>query len=169
MNGLMISEAIMSKQGVLLDTSFFIRFLNEADPLCKNAEAYFKYLLDKDFELYISTISIAEYCTRGTIEELPLLNLRVLPFNMDHAKIAGVFAGHIFRERGKLDLKNRNIIPNDTKLFAQANQETHISHYLTSDRRSKGIYDMLKANFGTKFQFIDFHSPFGETFGVLDL
>lgn len=158
----------MSKQGVLLDTSFFIRFLNEADPLCKNAEAYFKYLLEKDFEIYISTISIAEYCTRGTIEELPLLNLRVLPFNMDHAKIAGAFAGHIFREKGNLDLENRNIIPNDAKLFAQAHQTTLISHYLTSDRRSKGIFDMLNAEFGTAFQFVDIHSPYGETFGVLD-
>lgn len=168
MNGLMISETIMSKQGVLLDTSFFIRFLNEADPLCKNAEAYFKYLIEKDFQLYISTISIAEYCTQGTIEELPLLNLRVLPFNMDHAKTAGVFAGHIFREKGKLNLKNRNIIPNDTKLFAQAHQATPISYYLTFDKRSKGIYDMLQSKFGTQFQFVDVHSPYGETFGVFD-
>ena len=158
----------MNKQGVLLDTSFFIRFLNEQDSLCKNAEGYFKYLIEKDFELYISTISIAEYCTKGMVEELPLLNLRVLPFNMDHAKVAGEFAGYIFTEKKKLDLKNRNIIPNDSKLFAQAHQETNILYYLTSDKRSKGIYDMLKAKFNVKFQFIDIHSPYGETFGVLD-
>lgn len=34
----------------------------------------------------ISTISIAEYCTGGKIDELPLKFLQILPFNVQHAK-----------------------------------------------------------------------------------
>ncbi len=45
---------------VLLDTSFFIRLLNDNDSLHKNARDYFKYFLENDITLKISTISIAE-------------------------------------------------------------------------------------------------------------
>jgi len=48
-------------KGVLLDTSFFLRFLNENDPLFKNADGYFRYFLEKDYSLTISTITVAEY------------------------------------------------------------------------------------------------------------
>ena len=41
---------------VLLDTSFFIRLLNEEDPLHENAFGYFRYFLEHDFVIKISTI-----------------------------------------------------------------------------------------------------------------
>ncbi len=47
---------------VLLDTSFFIRLLNDEDALHKNAKDYFKSFLESDIILKVSTISIAEYC-----------------------------------------------------------------------------------------------------------
>lgn len=65
-------------EGVLLDTSFFLRFLNEKDELFENADKYYRYFLQKGIKLFISTISIAEYCVGGTVEELPLKNLIVL-------------------------------------------------------------------------------------------
>ncbi len=55
----------MTHKAVLLDTSFFIRFLNEGDPLFKNADSYFRYFLEKEMVMMISTISIAEYCVGG--------------------------------------------------------------------------------------------------------
>lgn len=85
--------------GVLLDTSFFIRLLKENDPLFKNANNFFKYFLQKDIKLYLSTISIAEYCVKGQIDELPLKNLFILPFNINHAKVAGEFAKVIYEKR----------------------------------------------------------------------
>lgn len=45
---------------VLLDTSFFIRFLNENDPLFKKADGYFRYFLKNEITMIVSTISIAE-------------------------------------------------------------------------------------------------------------
>ena len=65
----------------------------------------------------ISTISIAEYCVGGDVHELPLRNLQIVPFNLDHAKKTGEFAKIVFLNKSKLKLKERNIIPNDTKLF----------------------------------------------------
>lgn len=74
------------KHSVLLDTSFFIRLLNDTDPLHINAKAYFKYFLENDIILKVSTISIAEYCVRGSLDDLPLKNIQIIPFNLDHAK-----------------------------------------------------------------------------------
>jgi predicted nucleic acid-binding protein len=49
------------RKAVLLDTSFFLRFLNESDPLFENTEGYYKYLIHEKYDLVISTISIAEF------------------------------------------------------------------------------------------------------------
>ena len=101
----------MTHKAVLLDTSFFIRFLNDSDPLFKNADGYFRYFLQKEITMMISTISIAEYCVGGDVHELPLRNLQIVPFNLDHSKRTGELARIVFQNKGKLKLKERNIIP----------------------------------------------------------
>ena len=70
----------MEQNSVLLDTSFFIRLLNEEDPLHNNALGYFRYFLEHDFVIKISTIAIAEYCVKGEVSELPLKNMLIVPF-----------------------------------------------------------------------------------------
>lgn len=140
---------------VLLDTSFFLRFLNDSDPLFKNADGYFRYFLQKEIGMMISTISIAEYCVGGDVHELPLRNLQIVPFNLDHAKRAGEFAKIIHQSKGRLQLRERILIPNDTKLFAQADCEKSIEFYLTSDTESFKIYNQLKTASSPRFQFID--------------
>lgn len=157
------------RRSVLLDTSFFLRFLNDSDPLFKNADGYFRYFLEKDIAMTISTISVAEYCVKGDISELPLKNLQVLPFNIDHAKKAGGFAKIIFENRNKLKINERNIIPNDTKLFAQADADPSIEYYLSSDMESLKIFSFLKNNNNPKFQFLDLNTPYFEIFGLLEL
>lgn len=87
------------KHSVLLDTSFFIRLLNDVDPLHNNAKEYFRYFLENSVQTKISTISIAEYCVKGNIDELPLRNLQIVPFNLDHAKRAGVFLKLCLRKK----------------------------------------------------------------------
>ncbi len=155
---------------VLLDTSFLIRLLNDGDHLHKNARDYFKYFLDEDISLVLSTISIAEYCVRGSVNELPLHNFKILPFNFDHAQKAGAFSAIIFEERKKsnLDLNPRQIIPNDTKLFAQADVESRINFFITSDARSLTIHNLLKKNTILRFEIIDINNPVNCTFGILD-
>lgn len=156
-------------KAVLLDTSFFIRFLYDRDPLFNNADGYFRYFLQKEIIMMISTISIAEYCVGGDVHELPLRNLQIVPFNLDHSKKTGEFAKIVFQNKGKLKLNERNIIPNDSKLFAQADCEKAIEFYLSSDTESLKIYNLLKQETTPKFQFIDLNTPYNETFGILDL
>jgi len=84
------------KHSVLLDTSFFIRLLNDEDELHENALSYYKYFLENDIVLKVSTISIAEYCVFGKLEDLPLKDIQIVPFNLIHAKKTGEFAKIIF-------------------------------------------------------------------------
>jgi hypothetical protein len=159
----------MMPKSVLLDTSFFIRFLNESDPLFSNAEGYFKYFLHNEIVMMISTISIAEYCVRGDISELPLKNLQIVPFNLDHAKRTGEFAGFVFDHKKSLDLKSRHIIPNDSKLFAQADKIQSVDYYLSSDVKSLDIYNLLKESFNPRFHFLNLNNTYQQSFGLLDL
>lgn len=108
------------KHSVLLDTSFFIRLLNDEDPLHSNAVGYFKYFLENEIALKVSTISIAEYCVLGRLEDLPLKNVQIVPFNLKDAEKTGEFAKIIFSQN-KINVEQlspRAIIPNDSKLFA---------------------------------------------------
>ncbi len=159
------------KRAVLLDTSFFLRFLNDSDPLFKNADGYFRYFLQNEIDMLISTISIAEYCIGGDIHELPLKNLQIVPFNLNHAQRTGEFAKIAFQERsnGNLQVNERKIIPNDTKLFSQADCEKSVEFYLSSDTESLKVYNAIKSQIAPKFQFIDLNTPHHLTFGILDL
>ena len=89
----------MEQNSVLLDTSFFIRLLNEEDSLHLNALGYFRYFLEHDFIIKISTIAIAEYCVRGEVNELPLKNMLIVPFNFDHAQRAGKMIAEVYAEK----------------------------------------------------------------------
>ena len=159
------------RHSILLDTSFFIRLLNDEDPLHKNALNYYRYLLEKEITLKISAISIAEYCIKGKLDELPLRNLQIIPFNLDHAQRTGEFARAIFNQNNiSIDkLTPRAIIPNDSKLFAQADSDKSITHFITSDNRSKNTFAALKISVNPKFDIIDIATPYNEVFGILDL
>jgi len=159
------------KHSVLLDTSFFIRLLNDEDDLHKNAKGYFKHFLEKDIVIKFSTISIAEYCAGGEIDELPLKNIQIVPFNLNHAKKTGEFAKIIFQEN-KIAIEKlypRAIIPNDSKLFAQADLDKSITYFITSDTRSKKTFKTLKKGIKLNFEIIDLQEPYHKTFGLLDL
>lgn len=159
----------MMHSGVLLDTSFFLRFLNDEDPLFKHADGYFGYFLQKEMPLFISTISIAEYCVGGDAVELPLRNLRIVPFNFDHARRTGELARIVFSKRMEIRIQNRNIIPNDSKLFAQADREPGITYYLSSDVKSRKIFEALQSSCMVNSRFLDLHLSHQEVFGLLDL
>ena len=102
---------------------------------------------------------------------MPLRNLQIVPFNLDHSKRTGEFAKIAFNAKrsGGLHVSNRNIIPNDTKLFAQADCEKLVEFYLSADTESLKIYNLLKKETAPRFQFIDLNVPYNETFGILDL
>ncbi len=161
----------MMPEGALLDTSFFLRFLDEKDPLFNNADKYYRYLLHKEIKLFISTISIAEYCVGGKVDQLPLKNLIVLPFNIEHAEKAGEYGRIIYdaRKDGRLKLNERPIIINDAKLFAQAHIDSRIKYFITSDTRSINISKSIKGKAEMDFALININENHSEAFGVLDI
>ena len=162
----------MSKKqqySVLLDTSFVIRLLSLGDPLHDNALGYYKYFLDNHIEMKISTISIAEYCVKGEVSELPLANLKIIPFNFDHAVVAGQYAQTLYRAKnnGTLSIDNRLIIPNDTKLFAQASKDKDVKYFVTSDTKSAAAIKTISDINCVTFFHLDIHTPPNLQFGTL--
>ena len=158
------------KYNVLLDTSFFIRLLNDEEKLHENAKGYYKYFLENEIALKVSTITIAEYCVRGKLSDLPLRNIQIVPFNLNEAQRTGEFAEIIFRENkmAKEKLLPRPIIPNDSKLFAQADLDKNTLYFVTSDSRSKKTLNALKKGLQPNFQIIDISVPYSTQFGVID-
>lgn len=155
--------------GVLLDTSFVIRLMKTGDPLHANAQSWFKELLDRQIPMYLSTIVIAEYCVKGSFDELPVRNLRVLPFNVDHARRAGPFAGTLLEQRIKGGPDERTVVLNDVKLLAQAESAREISHFLTKDAGFHGRVQQLRDGghvLGTRI--IDLETPLADILGRLD-
>ena len=128
----------------MLDTSFLIRLLKEDDPLHASAKAYFQYFLEKNFLLYVSTVAVAEYCVQGQLDQLPFECVRVSPFNLDHAEIAGNYARTLYKakEKGQYAPDQRLIIPNDTKIFAQASSLGAL-YFVTADTKSSKAMDLL--------------------------
>ena len=163
------NEIGMDEKCVLLDTSFFIRLLNRNDSLHENALGFYRHFLEKEFRLKCSTVSVAEYCVKGAIDELPLRNLEVLPFNLNHAVKAGEFANRVFAKRDTLELGTRLIIPNDTKLFAQAHVDKEITSFATSDAECIKIYDFLKEVVTLDFEIINIREPYNSVMGILPL
>ena len=108
---------------------------------------------------------IAEYCVKGNIEELPLRNLQIVPFTLRAGKLASITFSH----KDSLLPKDRKIISNDTKLFAQADNEENVEEYITSDSESKKIYDLLQKHTQLSFKFIDLNVKVNESFGFLPL
>lgn len=173
MNIFQKSEGLMRRKesySVVLDTSFLIRLLSANDPLHLNALGYFKYFSKNNVTMYISTISIAEYCVRGEVTELPLKNLRVVPFNFSHATIAGKYAKILYdaRESDKVEIDNRLIIPNDTKIFAQTQCCENIKYFVTSDTKSSKLINRISAKETVSFEHLDIHTPYTQSFGILD-
>ncbi len=153
--------------GVLLDTSFFLRFLNEGDPLFRNADGFFKHLVDHQLPMYLSTIAVAEFCVGGSIDQLPLKYVKLLPFNVEHAIRAGAFRAAF---RGQATAPGeRTIITNDTKLFAQADTTMEVSHFLTADEGCRKKFDRLQeVGLSPKFQILSIRKPLSEVLGELD-
>ena len=141
------------------------------DPLHAHARGYLKYLLNGDHQIYVSTIALAEFAVKDKIENLPMRYFRVIPFNIDHAHKAGEFAATVFSQRDQIpaEITQRLIIPNDTKMFAQADVTKSVTHYLTADKKCETIYRHIHSVIPARFQILPLHVPYHRAFGVLNL
>ena len=159
------------KLGILCDTGFSIRLNQPHDELHENARGDLKNPLAGDHQLYVSTIALAEYAVRDKIENLPMKYFRVLPFNIDHAQKAGEIAYTVFSKRDQIpaEITQRVIIPYDSKMFAQADVITAITHYLTDDQKCEVIYRLVHDTAPMKFQILSLRTPHHLAFGELNL
>jgi predicted nucleic acid-binding protein len=130
--------------GILLDTSFLISFSDPNRPHHETAKQYYRKSLEREIPLFLSSIVIAEFEVKQPITDLPLRNMLVLPFNVDHARACGLMTGLI--NRSKTDDRVR--VKDDLKLIAQCACEG-ISHLLTEDSNTLVKY-MQSSNQPTK-------------------
>lgn len=144
---------------VLLDTSFFLHLLDPSKQWNGHAHEYMKCFMDSDWTMYLSTIAIAEWCVKGQIHQLPLQNLQILPFAVSHAERAGVFTSIALQNRPN-EPNQRTLVKNDTKLFAQADEKTDITYYLSSDDRSEKLFQQItRSGYQPRFRFASLCMP----------
>lgn len=95
----------------------------------------------------------------------------IVPFNFDYAQRAGKMIAEVYAEKKRrgATIAPRAVVPNDTKMFAQADVEPDINFYGTADVECKKVYDMIKISEGKlSFKFIDITIPCNAFFGELD-
>jgi predicted nucleic acid-binding protein len=155
---------------VFCDTGFVICLLDKSNKLHDNAVGYFRFFLEHGYTLRMSTIAVAEYCVKGNIEDIPLKNILLSPFNAFHASEAGKCGKLLYdaRSKGALVVNARILILNDVKMMAQAECEG-AEYYLTADSNSKNMYNLLHNKGKITFDFTDINHPYTEKFGLLDM
>lgn len=125
----------------LVDTSFLITLSDPARAQHAAAVAYFKACIERRVPLFLSSIVVSEYQVRQAINDLPLRNFIVLPFNIDHAMSCGLLVRSMPRDA----TDDRVRVKDDFKLIAQC-QCDNISHVLTEDASTLTKYlDRLRA------------------------
>lgn len=120
---------------VLLDTSFLISLSDPARAHHAAAVQYYKECVHRQVPMYLSTIVISEFQVRQAINDLPLRNFVVLPFNVDHAMRCGL----IVRQMTRDPEDDRVRVKDDFKLLAQCDCEA-ISHLLSEDASTLAKY-----------------------------
>lgn len=156
---------------VFLDTSFFLRLLNPKEAYHQHAVSYFTRFSREKVQLFVSTLSIAEYGIVGKTQYLPFPFLTMLPFNIDHAKLAATFAkmAQATDQKGVLQKDSRIVIPTDTKLMAQAQLED-VELFVGRDEACSTIYHFLREKGLVGFNYLDLSTPpnafYGELFPV---
>lgn len=124
-------------------------------------------MLEQEIPLFISTITIAEYCVQGSVQELPLQKVQVLPFNMKEAENAGQLMRLLLMHRNVVQALGRKVVINDVKLYAQANVNARIDAFITADSEGRKMYDAIHLQQPLHFSYVDIHTPFNEMFGIL--
>ena len=153
---------------ISLDTSFIIRLLTNQDPLHDKALAWYNELLERGQVLVVPVDVIGEYVVRGSKDDLPFRDIRLLPYNLEEALLAGKCAKHLFdkRRQGELTPSQRMVIPNDVKIFATT-QAAGANAILTADVESKTIHAALRDAGLISFDWWFVGNPLGDYIGEL--
>ena len=119
--------------------------MNPEEPLHQVAFNIFKDFITDGITCKVSTIALAEYGVKGNLQFLPTRYLQYVPFLYNHAEVAAQFMRRIIQvkqERGAV-IQPRVIIPNDTKMFAQASADSEVFAFVSADAEAMKVYDLL--------------------------
>ena len=103
--------------GVLIDTSFLITLADSQRVNHLAARRYWRYFLENEIPVFLSTIVASEFCVRQPILPEILRACVVLPFNWDDAQHTARL--HNIRWARPADC-SRTALKDDVKLIAQA-------------------------------------------------
>ena len=120
---------------VLPDTSFLISLSDPARAHHATAVQYYKECVHRQGPMYVSTIVISGFQVKQAINDLPLRNFVVLPFNVDHAMRCGL----IIRQMTRDPEDDRVRVKDDFKLLEQCDCEA-ISHLISEDASTLAKY-----------------------------
>lgn len=120
---------------VLLDTSFLISLSDPARAHHATAVAYYRECARRQVAMYLSTVVVSEFQVKQAINDLPLRNFVVLPFNVDHAMRCGLIIRQMSHDSGD----DRVRVKDDFKLLAQCDCES-ISHLISEDTNTLAKY-----------------------------
>ena len=155
---------------VFLDTSFFIRLADPADLDHANARVYFEHFMQQSDVICLSTIVAAEYGIGDSVDHLPLAlaKVRIVPFNLIHARKAAEFARACFeaRRKGSVIVDKRVVIPNDTKILAQAQIE-RVDYFVGRDGNCEAVCSFLQKEKLVDFAYLDLRRSLSEFTGTL--
>lgn len=105
----------------------------------EKAVAFFKYFLKEKHPMILSSIVTAEFSVKQDIKDLPLKNLRPLPFNIPDSH----HLGKIFEEKFKKYKKDRNSVKDDFKIVSQCSFND-IDYLITEDKAFVDLINKLK-------------------------
>jgi hypothetical protein len=161
----------MKHSHIFLDTSFCIILMNARDPDHNNTRKLFDWFLQHSDRISFSTIVAAEYGIGAPIDTLPLAlgPVTIVPFNLIHAAKAAQFGKATFEasSRGSIVLEKRVVIPNDTKILAQAEIE-RADLLCARDKNMKQVHSFLKQEGLLDYDYLDLRTPLSTFTGTFD-
>jgi predicted nucleic acid-binding protein len=117
--------------GVVIDTSYLITLASASRPHHEIARRYWRYFLDENIPIFLSTIVVSEFCLKQEIDPSILRNCVILPFNWD----AAIKAVDLDFRQFKGETADRVALKDDMKILAQA-AVVGASHIITEDEQS---------------------------------
>lgn len=118
--------------GVLLDTSYLISFVDPARKHHAVAVQFFRYFASEGMPMFLSTIAAAEFHQEQSVADLPLDAMIVLPFNLTDAMRAAELDFTQFKGTPGV---TRVALKDDFKLLGQA-KANDLAYVITEDASS---------------------------------
>lgn len=153
---------------ILVDNSFCTRLFKTNDNFHQSTVEYFKYFIEQNKELYLSTIIVSEYAVADDPDNLlKTENFRLLEFDYKDACISGQMFSLLKENRDVIQEFGRNVVINDLKLLAQAHSR-NIDAIVSKDKAMyRKMIQPLKEQFGLSVEFIDIAIPLHKKLGRL--